>query len=177
MYRYLFDVDQWFLDESIRDGINTFFVVFLAWALTRELDPDHPLSAFVAVAIVLWGFFSFGIPTYIALFFMLLAVRIINRSVGFAATLFDSLIVGGLGIYLLVNESWVYLIPLGIAYLLDAILWEGRLSQLVFAWFALAATIIWFVLGNDLGSLQIPTQDWISFMMVVAGLFMVVVSC
>jgi hypothetical protein len=63
---------------------------FLAWALARELDPDHDYSAFLAAALSLIPSFWLGRPNLAAIFLILLLVRIVNRSVGPAARPLDT---------------------------------------------------------------------------------------
>ena len=57
-------------------------VVFLSWALAREVDPDRWYSAFFAAA---GGFIAasvFAPPPLLTIFWMLIALRFINRSTG-----------------------------------------------------------------------------------------------
>ena len=79
-------------------GFSAGLAVFLAWALTRELDPDHDLAAFVSSALTLAGILVWGLNTSLLLLFWLIeAVRVLNRSVGLPVQLFDSLLLLGLG--------------------------------------------------------------------------------
>ena len=72
-------------------GLGAGLSVFLTWALGRELDPDTIVSDFIAVGLTLIGLFIWGIPSLIFLFWLILAVRILNRTTGKAATILDSL--------------------------------------------------------------------------------------
>lgn len=58
--------------------------VFLAWALARELDPDHPVSAAVA-AIAAGPAVALAPPEIGAMAGFIIAVRIIVRSTGMSA--------------------------------------------------------------------------------------------
>ena len=79
-------------------GFSTGLAVFLAWALTRELDPDHELAAFVSSALTLAGILVWGLNASLLLLFWLIeAVRVLNRSVGLPVQLLDSLMLLGLG--------------------------------------------------------------------------------
>ena len=79
-------------------GLSAGLAVFLAWALTRELDPDHDLAAFVAAVLTLAGIVIWGLNSSLLLMLWLIeAVRVLNRSVGLPVQLFDSLLLLGLG--------------------------------------------------------------------------------
>ena len=61
---------------------------FLAWAIGRETDPDHPDTARLAgvlFAALAW----IGAPALAGLFALLLAVRLVARTTGHAPTLVD----------------------------------------------------------------------------------------
>ncbi len=64
---------------------------FLAWAMARELDPDHDLSAFVAAAVSLIPLAVLGSPDFAATLLVLLLLRILNRTVGPAARPLDTI--------------------------------------------------------------------------------------
>lgn len=69
---------------------------FLAWAIAREVDPDHPAAAFVAAGLSLVPLWLFERPAFAVLFLVLLVLRIVNRTVGPAARPIDTLVILGL---------------------------------------------------------------------------------
>lgn len=69
-------------------GIASGLGVFLAWAITREVAPDHPAAARLAVAASLPAMLL-GPPALSALFVVLLALRITVRTTGRAPTRVD----------------------------------------------------------------------------------------
>ena len=74
---------------SAVSGLTWAGVVFLSWALAREVDPDRWYSAFFAAA---GGFIAasmFSPPPLLTIFWMLIAVRFINRSTGRPPGLLD----------------------------------------------------------------------------------------
>ena len=77
--------------EAFIGGLTLAASVFLAWAIARELDPDHDLSAFVAAALSVIPHTALGRPDIAALLLVLLALRIVNRTVGPAATPLDTI--------------------------------------------------------------------------------------
>ena len=101
--------------------------VFFAWAITRELDPDHPGAALLAASLAaVWGGYSSG------LFLLLLGMRVVNRTPGVPARLLDSLLLLGLA-WSRPNAAWIA----AAAFLLDAWLEQGLKRHYVFASLAL----------------------------------------
>lgn len=68
--------------------------VFLSWALTREIDPDHPLSANLAsiFTAIVFPLPFLRIPSLMLLFAFLMTLRVINNTVGGKRTLLDAFI-------------------------------------------------------------------------------------
>jgi hypothetical protein len=89
-------------------GAQAGLSVFLAWVLCRELDPDHDLSAFVAVGLALGGLFLWRLPRLAVLLWLILVLRVINRTSGLTAGILDSLTTLGLGIWLSFGGNWGY---------------------------------------------------------------------
>jgi hypothetical protein len=124
-------------------GVGAGLAVFLAWALCRELDPDHELSAFVAAGLALLGLF-FGTADLGALLWFIVVARVLNRSTGLTATILDSLAVVGLGGWLVVQRgAWVYGLVSAVTLALDGGLASPNRKQWVFAGGALLATALW----------------------------------
>jgi hypothetical protein len=80
---------------ALLGGVVFAATFFLAWAIAREIDPDQPLAAFVAAGLSLLPLWLYGRPSFAALFLILLAFRILNRTVGPAARLPDTLMLLG----------------------------------------------------------------------------------
>ena len=143
----LYAATGWF--QSIVWGVNAGLTVFLTWALCRELDPDHAMSAFVAVGLALLGLLCWGLPLLSVAFWLILVARVVNRSTGMPAGILDALAVAGLGIWLSLDGNWAYGAISVLALFLTSQLPEGagrRLTegagegQLVLAGLAAAAT-------------------------------------
>jgi len=108
--------------EAFVGGIILALAFFLAWAIARELDPDHDLSAFVAAGLSLIPSVVLGRPDIAAVLLVLLLLRIVNRTVGTAARPLDTI-----GILALVGVAvWRGHLAVGaaaaVAFTLDAIL-------------------------------------------------------
>ena len=140
------------LVQSAAWGIAAGLGIFLAWALGRELDPDHDPSAFVGAGLALVGLVFFGLPNLGVLFWVLVLVRIVNRTVGLPAKLTDSLLFVGLGGWLTWQGNWVFGLMTALAFFLDSRLSRPHKRHLVFAAIALIGTAILLIVhGNILG--------------------------
>lgn len=83
--------------------------VFLSWALTRELDPAHSLSAFVAAGLAFLTFLSPDTIQVAFIFWLLLLMRMINNITGKQLTLVDILATLGFTTFLAYSrESSLY---------------------------------------------------------------------
>ena len=66
--------------EMAWTAVRTAGSVFLAWALCREIDPDHQRTAFVAsAAALLWAVFQEA-PPLLPGFWLIMATRFLNGS-------------------------------------------------------------------------------------------------
>lgn len=126
-------------------GASLGLSVFLAWALTRELDPDHPGSALVAAVLAGLGGYSTG------LFVLLLAMRLVNRSPGTPARLLDSLLILALA-WARPQAAWLA----AAAFLLDATLEKPLKRHLVFA----ALALVLMARGSDLSGAPSQELTW-----------------
>lgn len=104
------------LTGEILSGLSIGGGVFLTWALSRELDPKHDYSAFVAAAISLFLLFSYDTIQFLVVAWILLLLRMTNGISGKKVTLFDIVSVLALTIYLSFSEQIsFYLIPFCLA--------------------------------------------------------------
>jgi hypothetical protein len=148
------------LISSIQWGTSAGFAVFFAWALARELDPDHELSAFVAAGLMLLGLLPFELPALLPLLWMLVLLRIINRTAGPPAKIWDSLLLLGLGGWLAWQGTWIYGLMTAVAFFLDGRMSLPQRRQLLFAGIALLGTGVLFAVNGGLvgaGGLSLPT--------------------
>jgi hypothetical protein len=131
-------------------GVGAGVTVFLAWALCRELDPDHDLSAFAAAGLAVVGLFVFGLANLGRLFWLLLAVRVVNRTTGLPATIVDSLAVIGLSGWLVYNGNWGFGVLTVMAFLLDSQLTPPHKQQVLFAGLSALSTVATVLLKGPL---------------------------
>ncbi len=159
------------LVQSISWGIAAGLAVFLAWALARELDPDYDLSAFVAAGLTLMALFFFDLPGLTALLWMIVLLRIVNRTVGLPATILDSLLILGLGSWLTWQGEWIYGLMTALAFLLDGQLSPHHRRQLLFAAVALVITVILFVFDGRLPKVGESSPEFVLAVLVMSALF------
>lgn len=167
------------LPESVTWAINAGMILFLTWALGRELDPDHDLSAFVGAGLAIIGLWRFDPPSLLAILWLLLVLRLVNRTVGLPARLLDSLGTLGLGAWLSWQGGWLYGLITAAAFLLDGLLLPSLRYHLIAAALMLAATVILTILSGAafLGSGPASAGDLVPALALaaVAGLFLVVI--
>jgi hypothetical protein len=153
--------NQWI--SALGWGFGVSISVFLSWAISREIDPDHDYSAFVGTGLTLIGSIIWYPPSFFLLFWALLASRIINHSTGFSANIADSVILTILtAILVIVFKDWITGIASGIIFLFDGILRRGKKRQYIFAFiqFILVGTSFLFI-------------DYTGFVGMLSGIFVV----
>ncbi len=142
---------QWLMGAGWFDGalwgLEAGLTVFLTWALCRELDPDRALAAFVAAGGALVGLFLVGLPRLSVIFWLLLTVRVVNRTTGLPAGVLDALGLLGLSGWLSFQGNWGYSAIVALAFLLDGILDPPSRRQLIFAALGVVVTVAVVVLG------------------------------
>lgn len=102
----------WMLTGLFLSGLSIGAGVFSTWALSRELDPKHEYSAFVATALSLLLLLTFDSIQFSVIAWLLLLLRMTNGITGKKLTAIDIVSVLILTIYLSLNEeNSFYLIP------------------------------------------------------------------
>jgi hypothetical protein len=162
--------------ESALWGIEAGLVLFLTWALGRELDPDHDLSAFVGVGLVLIALLIFDRPSLLVIFWLLLVLRVVNRTVGLPAKPLDSLAVLGLGAWLAWQGYWMVGLATAVAFLMDGLLSPPLRHQLFVSGLAFVATLVLSIFHGDIAMERGPTTAVVIAAAVMAGLFLVVIA-
>lgn len=106
--------------SSLIAGIRTGLLMFLLWAISRELDPDNDWSAFVTVFLALAVVIFSEIPPLISFVWLIMLLRIVNHSTGIPAGIMDSLLIAVIGIVLAYNTSYIYGILTTAGFILDS---------------------------------------------------------
>jgi hypothetical protein len=162
--------------ESAQWGIGAGFVLFLTWALGRELDPDHDLSAFVGAGLAIIALLLFDMPSLLLILWLLLLLRLVNRTVGLPAKPLDSLAILGLGAWLTWQGYWVVGLMTAAAFLLDGLLSPPLRYHLVAAGLALVTTVLLSIFRGNMAMVSGPTTPVVVSSVVIAGLFLVVIA-
>jgi hypothetical protein len=164
------------MPESALWGIGAAFAVFLSWALGRELDPDHDLSAFVGAGLMVVALLLSELPALMVIFWLVVALRVVNRTVGLPARPLDSLALLGLGGWLTWQGHWIAGVMTTVAFLLDGLLARPLRYHLVLSGVAFAGTVVLSILHGDMAMEGGPTIPVAISAAVMAALFLMVIA-
>ncbi len=117
--------------------------VFVAWAIGRELDPAHPLTAGVASVAAL-GMAFVAEPALLESAAILIATRVISGTIGARISLVDVIVLAGLGF---ITGGAVWLWPVGISILAWLLVAPevGNLRPVGFAALVLGFIVGWYL--------------------------------
>ena len=109
--------------------------LFLCWALTREIDPDHEGAAFLSMAAGLALLTKNAEPALLIGFWLLGLLRVLNHTPGRPTTRLDSLALAVASLWLAWKEDWILGVVGGVIFTLDGFLdnpvlrhrWQGGL--------------------------------------------------
>jgi hypothetical protein len=139
------------LSEVLLRALNFALVLFVAWALARELDPDDQSAAFISLAAGVLVAVVIDSPGVLAAFTALGLIRIVNRSTGLAARKTDSVVLVLLSVAVIYwTRSPLFGGVAALAFLLDGSLKDPLRHQWVFALLCLGATVVYMV-DHDIG--------------------------
>lgn len=161
---------------SIVWGASAGLSVFLGWALARELDPDHDLSAFVGAGLTMIGLLLSGLPSLLVLLWLMLALRIIDRTVGLPVRPLDSLALLGLGGWLAWQGNWVAGLVTAVALLLDGLLSPPLRYHLLLSGVALAVTAALLIFQGGIAPASELTRPAVLVAVLLAALFAIVIA-
>jgi hypothetical protein len=93
----------------------------MAWAFSREIDPDQPYAAFLGMAFTLGAYlFNYYETThFLWLLLLLMLFRITNRTTGLPAKWIDTLGIVILACYLSFSINWIVGLIAGLALWID----------------------------------------------------------
>jgi hypothetical protein len=162
--------------ESASWGVGAGFAVLLSWALGRELDPDHDLSAFVGAGLTIAALLFFDLPALMVILWLIVSLRVVNRTVGLPARPLDSLALLGLGGWLAWQGHWIAGVMTAVAFLLDGLLASPLRIHLVLSGVAFAGTVVLSIFHGDIAMEGGPTLPVAISAAVMAGLFLIVIA-
>jgi len=154
------------LSAVLAAALRFALLIFVAWALARELDPDDPSAAFISLGLGLLVAVTADTPGLLAAFATLGLVRMVNRTTGLAARTTDSLLLLLLSIGTIYwTASPLFGAVAAVAFALDGSLRDPLRHQWVFALVCLGGTVVHLV-DHDLGpgSVGVPDSlfEWLS---------------
>jgi len=153
---------------AVQQAVLFALVVFVSWALARELDPDDNAAAFISLGSGLLVSLVLGSPGVLIAFVTLGLVRIVNRSTGLTARRSDSIVLMILTIVVIyVTGSPLFGAVAALAFILDGSLKEPLRQQWVFGLICLGASIVYMV-DHDIspGQVRVPDTlfEWLSLL-------------
>ncbi len=168
----LFNGDS--LLNAVLAGLITGASVFIAWVISREIDPDNPLAAFVGSGLALVASLFVAPLNILVLTGVMMFSRIVNRTVGPAALLADTVLLMVVAIVIVFSGYWVFGFIAGLAFLLDAVMVKAHQMHFVPAFIAFAATLAYALL-NDIGTPGALTLPYVLVVGVITVFFLAVI--
>ncbi|SES87280.1 hypothetical protein SAMN04488587_1393 [Methanococcoides vulcani] len=144
---------------SIIYGITAGISVFLVWAISREIDPDHEIAAFVPVILSFIPVILFGIHPVLPLLWLLLLLRIVDRSTGLKAGIFDTIAVFLLSVFLTYQMTWMFGILAATAFFIDSRASSPNKVHLIASILMLAASIFSISIVNNTAIADISLME------------------
>jgi len=138
----------------IIQGLSFGITFFASWAITREIDPDNPLSAFIGLIPLFLILIFLPEINIIILFWLLISLRIINRTTGLPARIVDSTILFGISLLMSYFYSPIFGFLVAAVFLFDAKLIEGQKFQLLFSSLSAFLSIIIIIITNQIFELS-----------------------
>jgi hypothetical protein len=130
-------------------GTKAGLSVFLVWAISREIEPDHEIAAFVPVILSLIPVMVYGMHPLLVLYWFLLISRIVNRSTGSKAGILDIMAVLLIGSYLSYEIFWIFGILTAVSLFIDSRLSAPEKFHLFASIIMVGITLFIISRGND----------------------------
>lgn len=150
--------------EAMWRAVAAGVVVFAAAAIAKELDPDRPRAAVVAAIVAAVGAWLLRLNTLdvlTALLWLLLAVRLVNRSTGRRPKASDALALLAVATWLVWRGFPLFGALAGYVLLLDARLRDGRRLHAALGGSALVSIAVAWALGG-VDFTPIPSGPWLT---------------
>jgi len=158
------------LIEVLQQAAVFAFVLYAAWALAREMDPDDSPVAFISMAFGIGAAFFIELPGLLIVLSTLGLVRVVNRSSGLQPRRSDAVILTLLCIAVIYSsESYLFGAVAALAFFFDGSLKNAERSQWMFGLVCLGGTIVYMV-DHDIGfpflHWPITLFEWLSLLFV-----------
>ncbi|WP_292485864.1 hypothetical protein [Methanohalobium sp.] len=169
----VYTLNNYSLYDSFLQATKSGISVFLSWALARELDPDNELSALFSAGTI-FIFISSLIthsPDIIVLVWILLIMRVINRTSGRYAGVLDLLVVMGLGIWLTYHGGLVFILITSLVFFLDGSMDSPNKNNRYFTIISLIISAVIIIFNGNV-VLKTPATLNILVILIVSLLFL-----
>ncbi len=140
--------NQLTIPNVIFTGVSFGITFFVTWAISREIDPDNPISAFIGLIPLFIILFYWPETNIAILFWLLIAVRIINRTTGLPARIVDSTILFTISLLLNYFHIPLFGVLAAIVFLIDSKIINGQRFQLLFASLSAFSSIIFISINS-----------------------------
>ncbi len=154
IYFLLTEKDWW---SSLTNAGHLTISIFLTWALARELAPDHPISAFIGLPLMLVPLWFDQLPHLIPVVALLMILRTVSRITGQSAHWPDSILLVGLSIFFAWEQEYILSFGIDLGLLLDGWLVNSLKRHRYLASISLLATVgVMIFLGVSFRMVSIP---------------------
>lgn len=128
--------------DSLWWGVQAAFVVFLSWALGRDLDPDINATAMLSIPLSLAAFYFYGDFNWLLLLEFLVLMRIGSHVCGQSVKIADAVLVIGLAAFLAWRGDYIIGFALTVTFVAD---YQFRPPHKNSLWYAVAAFLLTIV--------------------------------
>jgi len=135
-------------------GLSFGITFFLSWAISREIDPDNAISAFIGLIPLFFSLFFWSETNIVILLWLLISLRIINRTTGLPARFLDSAMLFAISVLLISFYNSFFGFLTTIVFLLDTTLIDGQKFQLLFASLSTLSVFIFVIINNQIVDLS-----------------------
>jgi hypothetical protein len=156
-----FGIQQLEIQNIFFGGIIFGLSFFICWAISREIDPDNPFSAFIGLVPLFLLLLIYQNPDITILFWTLLSLRIINRTTGLPATKLDSIALLIFGLLLGYYNSWIFGFLTTLVFLFDSKLIKGQKFQFILAFIATLFSFGLFIFNQELEIISLASAEFI----------------
>ena len=135
-------------------GLSFGITFFLSWAISREIDPDNAISAFIGLIPLFFILFFWSETNIVILLWLLISLRIINRTTGLPARFLDSIMLFAISVFMISFYNFFFGFLTTIVFLFDTILVDGQKFQLLFASLSALSVFIFVIINNQIFELS-----------------------
>lgn len=157
------------VDNAMTNAVLVAALFFFSYLIARELDPDRVNGAHIAGCLAIIFSVFWGIGNIVVLFWILMLLRMLNRTAGQSPGLIDNILILAATFWIVRDGQWGYAVLTSLACVFDSQLPSGSGRSLYTAGFAFL--IAAFSPKTPYSTSNIPA-DMFSIMIVATILFL-----